>query len=86
MKTRKINLDGMIFIAILNEEQKDKLNGKFVQPSWKFYPEKTSDGNWFISEEEIINSIFPENDWIKELSLIEYIPPVKISNIILSEL
>jgi hypothetical protein len=67
----------MKFVAALTEQQKTSLEGQLIQPDWYFYP--VQDGNtppnWVITEVEIINSIYPQNDWVKNLSLIEWVPP-----------
>lgn len=66
-----------MLVGKLTQEQKDSLVGQLVQPDWYFYP-VLSYGNipsdWVISQEEMNASIYPQNSWVKELPLIEYIP------------
>jgi hypothetical protein len=65
----------MEYVAILSVTEKDYLVGKLVQPDWYFNP--ILSGNtapWVISQQEIDNSIYPENDWVKTLPLVEYNP------------
>ena len=71
-------------IAIITETQKEQLVDKLVQPSMFFNPIKDGNDNWIISEEEIINSIYSENDWIKDLVISDFVPPVA-STILLNE-
>ena len=64
----------------MTTEQKEVLAGpptKLVQPDWYFNPFRNNnvEYDWVISTEEIDASIYPENDWVKTLPLIEYIPP-----------
>ena len=67
----------MILVGKLTEQQKLDIDGKIVQPNWYFFP--IQDGNipqnWIISVEEINASIYPENEWVKSLPLIEWVPP-----------
>lgn len=65
----------MEYVAALTINQKDSLVGQLVQPDWYFNP-ILSGGTipWVISEQEIDNSIYPEHDWIKDLTLVEYNP------------
>lgn len=67
----------MEYVAPLTINQKDSLVGQLVQVDWYFNP-ILSGGTlpWVISEQEINNSIYPEHDWIKDLTLVEYNPPI----------
>jgi hypothetical protein len=62
-------------VAILTIEQKESLIGQLVQPDWYFYPVLDCNNNWVISSQEIDNSIYPQNEWIKELILIDWCEP-----------
>lgn len=64
-----------MLVALLTIGQKDSLVGQLVQHDWYFNPVQDCDGNWFISTEEIENSIYPQNEWVKGLSLSEWCPP-----------
>jgi hypothetical protein len=70
-------------VAILTETEKQSLEGQLIQPSWYFYPTLDCNHNWIISSEEIDGSIYPQNEWVKLLPLIEwcgnYIPPSGIT-------
>lgn len=61
-------------VAIITEEQKDLLIGAKVQQDWYFHPVIDGNGNNIITESEIVNSSFAENNWVKDLSLTEYVP------------
>jgi hypothetical protein len=62
-------------VGILTITQKESLEGQLVQPDWYFNPVLDCDNNWIISTQEIDNSIYPQNDWIKSLSLIDWCSP-----------
>lgn len=69
-----------MLVGKLTTEQKEVLAGppsKLVQPDWYFNPFRNNnvEYDWVISTEEIDASLYPENDWVKGLPLIEYIPP-----------
>jgi hypothetical protein len=59
-------------VAILTQIEKESLEGELIQPSWGFYASLDCNGNWIISQQEIDNSIYPQNDWIKSLPLIDW--------------
>jgi hypothetical protein len=63
-------------VAILTEIEKDSLVGQLVQPDWYFNPVLDCNGNWIISSQEITSSIYPQNEWIKSLPLIDWCPPI----------
>ncbi len=65
-------------VAIITETQKNLLIGELVQPDWYFNPVQDCDGNWIISEQEIQSSIYPQNDWIKSLTLSVFCKPIPI--------
>jgi hypothetical protein len=62
-------------VAILTEHQKDSLMGQMVCPDGYFNPTLDVNENWFISQEEINNSIYTEHEWIKDLTLSVYAGP-----------
>jgi hypothetical protein len=64
------------YVYKLNEQQKDQLINSLVMYDWYFNPVQDGNGDWIISTEEVDNSIYPENMWVKDLPLIEWIPPV----------
>jgi hypothetical protein len=59
-------------VAILTQTEKESLEGQLIQPSWGFHPTQDCNENWVITEQEIDNSIYPQNDWIKSLPLIDW--------------
>lgn len=73
-----------MLVGKLTPAQYEELKGppvRMVQPDWYFNPFKNYnvEFDWVISTEEIDASIYPENDWVKNIPLIEYIPPTPIS-------
>jgi hypothetical protein len=70
----------MILVGKLTELQKTDLEGQLVQPDWYFYPvlDGNIPSNWIISQEEINGSIYPQNEWVKNLPLIEWVEPIII--------
>jgi hypothetical protein len=70
----------MILVGKLTELQKTDLEGQLVQPDWYFYPvlDGNTPPNWVISTEEINASIYPQNEWVKNLPLIEWVEPIII--------
>jgi hypothetical protein len=63
------------FVAILTIHQKDSLIGQLVCPDVYFNPTLDVNEDWFISSQEIDNSIYPEHEWIKDLTLSVYAGP-----------
>ena len=61
-----------MLVAILTIEEKNNLTGQLVQIDWFFNPVLDCNGNWIISTEEINASIYPQNEWVKTLPLIEW--------------
>lgn len=64
-------------IAILTVPQKDSLIGESVCPDVYFNPIQDVNLDWFISEEEINASIYPQHAWIKSLPLTDYPGPLE---------
>ena len=62
-------------VAILTLTEKDSLIGQLIQPDWYFNPVLDCNGNWIISSQEIDGSIYPQNEWVKSLSLIDWCRP-----------
>ena len=71
-------------VGLLTIEQKDQLTNQWFAPDSYFNP--IEDGNdppnWVISIEEINQCINPEFMWVKDLPLIEWIPPASKENLI----
>lgn len=63
-----------MIVALLTEEQKDKLVGQQYAESLYFGPALDADGNWVLDTGTIVNCIYPEFFWTRELPLIEYKP------------
>lgn len=70
--------------GILTITEKESLVGQLVQPDWYFYPVQDCNNDWIISTEEIDGSIYPQNEWVKSLPLIDWcepLPPISGSTI-----
>lgn len=65
----------MTKVGIITESQANDLLTQLVQPDWYFYPIQDCNQNWVVSQQEIESSIYPQNDWVKSLSLIDYCKP-----------
>jgi small nuclear ribonucleoprotein (snRNP)-like protein len=65
-------------VGILTTTEKESLDGQLVQVDWYFNPVLDCNGDWVISTQEIDASIYPQNDWIKSLPLIDWCPPLPI--------
>ena len=59
-------------VAIITEIEKNYLDGELVQPDWYFNPILDCNDNWVISSQEIESSIYQQNEWVKQLSLIDW--------------
>lgn len=72
----------MVLVGKLTEEQKDWLIGPPRQlvagNNWYFNPvqDGSDEKNWIISQEEMDASEYPQNDFVKNLPLIEYVPQI----------
>jgi len=61
----------------LNEEQKNLLEGKMYDGVQFFNPTLDAAGNWFISNEEVVQTTNEEfTSWINDLTEIDYNPVV----------
>ena len=49
---------------------------QLVKPNWFFNPVQDCNGNWVLSTEEVSESIYPQNEWVKSLPLIDWCPPI----------
>ena len=65
-----------MIVGLLTEIQKDQLIGQRYDEDSYFNPVQDGDSNWVISTQEIEQNIYPEFEWIKDLPLIEYNPPI----------
>jgi hypothetical protein len=63
------------YVAIITINQKDSLDGELVCPDVYFNPTLDVNEEWFISDDEINASIYPQHDWIKDLTLSVYAGP-----------
>ena len=66
----------MVFVYLLNEDEKNSLIGYQYTTNSFFKPIKDYNNNWVISVEEVETYSGNEFTWLKNLSLIEYIPKV----------
>jgi hypothetical protein len=61
----------------LTEEQKNLLEGKMYDGVQFFNPTQDADGNWFISNEEVVQATNEEfTSWINGLTEIDYNPVI----------
>jgi hypothetical protein len=63
------------YVAIITINQKDSLMGELVCPDVYFNPTMDVNEQWFISDDEINTSIYPQHEWIKDLTLSVYAGP-----------
>jgi hypothetical protein len=63
-------------VGILTTTEKETLNGQLVQEDWYFNPIQDCVSNWIISTQEIDGSIYPQNEWVKTIPLIDWCPPI----------
>jgi hypothetical protein len=64
----------MIQVGLLTEQQKEQLVGHSYAPDSYFNPVQDIDDNWVVSTEEILYCTNEEFVWVKELTLIDYVP------------
>ena len=63
-----------MIVYILTEQQKELLIGKeYIKDSY-FNPIQDINGNWIISEEEVLTAENEDVLWVKDLEQIEYEP------------
>ena len=63
-----------MIVYILTEQQKELLVGKeYIKDSY-FNPIQDINGNWIISEEEVLTAQNEDVLWVKDLQQIEYEP------------
>lgn len=67
----------MILVGKLTEQEKISLEGQLVQPNWYFNPvlDGSNPQNWVITPIEMDSSIYPQNEWVKSIPLIEWVEP-----------
>jgi hypothetical protein len=63
-------------VGLLTTIEKETLDGQLVEPNWYFNPVLDCNADWIISTQEIDGSIYPQNDWVKTLPLIDWCPPI----------
>ena len=66
----------MTQVAVLTINQKDSLVGQKYDSVSYFNPVQDCDDNWVISQQEIEGNIYSEFDWLDDLTLIDWCPPV----------
>jgi hypothetical protein len=71
-----------MIVHLLTEQQKNLLIGKYYFSNTLFNPIQDNNNNWIISQEEVLNAIYENVLWVKDLPTIEYIakPPIINSN------
>ena len=65
-----------MLVGLLTIEQKEKLLGVQFEPLSYFNPVQDVSNNWIISTTEMDDNINPDFMWVKDLPLIEWMPPV----------
>ena len=65
----------MIEVGLLTESQKESLVGQLYDEDSYFNPITDLSENWIISTEEMELCVNPEFMWVKNLPLIEWVPP-----------
>jgi len=63
-----------MMVGLLTELQKDSLIEQQFDNNQFFNPVQDGNNNWIISTQEIDNCVNPNFDWVKSLSLIEFVP------------
>lgn len=66
-----------MLVGLLTIQQKNQLVGTELQHDWFFNPVQDMDKNWIISTTEMYNNTNPDVVWVKNLPLIDWIPPVE---------
>jgi hypothetical protein len=71
-----------MIVHLLTEQEKDSLIGKYYFSNTLFNPIQDNNNNWIISQEEVLNAVYEDVLWVKNLPTIEYIakPPIINSN------
>lgn len=59
-------------VRLLTDSQKQTLIGKEYKPNCYFNPIQDANGNWVISNDEVIQCINPTFVWVNELPIIDY--------------
>lgn len=62
-----------MIVKLLTEKQKESLIGKEYKPDCYFNPIQDANGNWVISNDEVIHCINPAFLWVNELPVIDYL-------------
>ena len=67
-----------MIVHLLTEQEKDSLIGKYYFSNTLFNPIQDNNNNWIISQEEVLNVVYEDVLWVKDLPTIEYIakPPI----------
>ena len=63
-------------VGLLTITEKESLVGQLVEPDWYFNPTLDCNTDWIISTQEIDGSIYPQNEWVKSLPLIDWCAPI----------
>jgi len=63
-------------VGILTTIEKETLDGQLVEPNWYFNPVLDCNADWIISTQEIDGSIYPQNEWVKTIPLIDWCAPL----------
>jgi len=66
----------LTYVGLLTEVQKDELVGQLYTEDSYFNPIQDDSDNWIISVEEMEFCTIEQFAWVKDLTLIEYVPKV----------
>jgi len=69
-------MEGIIKVGLLTEQQKEMLIGQLCDQDTYFNPVLDCNDNWVISKEEIDDCIYPQFDWLKTLTIIDWCKPI----------
>jgi hypothetical protein len=61
---------------LLTEQQKNEIVGQQFAPNSYFNPIQDNKDNWVIFEEEVKECVNEDFIWVKNLPIIEYVPPL----------
>lgn len=65
-----------MIVGLLTIEQKEQLVDQELQHDWYFNPVQDANNDWIITTVEMYSCTNPDFMWVKDLPLIEYIPPI----------
>jgi hypothetical protein len=64
-------------VGLLTIKQKNEIEWQLYAPDSFFNPIQDLNNNWIISTQEMNECIVEEFMWVKDLPLIDFIPPIQ---------